>query len=101
MIEMRPWRKNLAKWLVWRPEEDETIDDAQEVRSSDAEEAAEDWAEWSDSGGDYTIVGGSEATVCVRAKDDDAAPVETFVVTGESVPQYTARAPREKRTERA
>ncbi len=93
VINQRPWSKSGDVFLVWRPENGETIEDAREVEANDAETAAEDWAEWDDcNSADYTIVNGSESTVCVRLRDDVSAPVETFVVSGEAVPQYTAKA---------
>lgn len=91
-INQRPWLNNKITWLVWREEQGDAEADAREVVACDSKEAAEDFAEWDDSGGDYSIVGGSEATLQVRRAGDDAAPVETFVVSGESVPQYNARA---------
>lgn len=65
-------------------DEDYTI-----VYAYDEESAAEKYAEESDSKGDYTIISGSEATIRVR-KDETSSWV-TFVVSGESVPQYHAR----------
>lgn len=93
MIDLNPHRNGKGNvYLLWRPENDETIDDAREVLAFDAEEAAEDWAANDDTqSADYSIVRGNEATVCVRLKDDESAPVETFVVYGESVPQYSAQ----------
>ena len=88
-LVMRPWKPGRL-FLVWEPDQSETEEDAREVEASDAETAAEDRAEEVDSNGDYTIVGGSEATFHVRPKDDPSAPVEVYVVTGESVPQYSA-----------
>ncbi len=89
---MRPWENANPVWLVWRPEQDETEGDARGIEAWDAEQAAEDWAEHDDQGGDYTIVGGDSATLSVRPRDDASAPVEVFVVSGETVPQYSARA---------
>ena len=91
MIKMRSWQKHGEVFLVWRPELDETEEDAREVFAVDAEQAAEDFAEWDDADGDYTIVRGGDATLHVRAKDKPGA-AEVFVVSGETVPQYTARA---------
>lgn len=92
-INMRPYRKNSRAFFVWCPEDGEDESDAREVMAFDEEEAAEDRAEASDSDGDYTIVGGSDATYHVRAKVDpgeEQAPVMVFVVTGETVPHYSA-----------
>lgn len=95
VIKMRPWGKTGDVFRVWQPECGETEEDAREVEACDSETAAEDYAEWSDSNGDYTIVRGSEATLHVRRTDDEAAEVEVFVVTGESVPHYSATPKRE------
>lgn len=89
VLRMRPWTKGKV-FLVWRPDWSETEEDAREVEASDAETAAEDRAEEHDSGGDYDIVGGSDAIYHVMPKDDPAAPVEVYTVTGETVPQYSA-----------
>jgi hypothetical protein len=89
---MRPWEKPGTVFLLWRPENGETIADAREVEAHDAEDAAEDWAEYDDSYSvEYMIVRGNDATVCVRERDNQDAPVQTFVVSGKTVPQYTAR----------
>lgn len=86
-IDMRPWADGCVLWLVWP--EDETEDEARRVRARDPREAAEDYAAYSDSGGDYCILNGNDATVHVRR--DGGIPVDTFVVHGESVPSYSAR----------
>lgn len=93
MIVSRPWEtRGRLVFLAWRPDRDETIDDAREVSAIDAEQAAEDLAEHDDiDGADYTIVNGSPATVAVRPKDDPGVPVETFTVSGQIVHRYTAR----------
>ena len=89
-IRQRPWEKEQPIWLVWRPENGDEEDDARRVMASDAEQAAEDYAERDDSdSAEYGIVGGSPATVCVRA--EAGGEVETFVVSGEAVPHYSAR----------
>jgi hypothetical protein len=69
-----------------------------EVRGRDAEEAATKYCEETDQYGDYSIVRAGEATVEVRKapdfemEDDEIAaiPIQTFDVTAESVPQYSA-----------
>jgi hypothetical protein len=76
-------------WLVWQPEGGETEDDAHKVRAHTPADAAEKWAADYDNGGDYTIVGGSDETVCVRRAD--RGDVLRYVVRGESVPSYSAR----------
>lgn len=80
-----------TRWLVWEPDADERPEDGHVVVAIDAEDAAEDFAEWSDIDGDYTIISGHVPTLHVRLADDPAAPVEVFVVSGESVPRYSAR----------
>ena len=76
-------------FLVWRPEHDETEDDASRVYAFDAAAAAEKWAEESDAwDASYDIVGGSDATVCIRCPD---GKVRTYTVSGETVAQYHAR----------
>lgn len=57
--------------------------------ASDHEEAAEDFAEWSDSRGDYCIVRGEEEKVSVEDILDGS--MQHFIVSAESVPVYYAR----------
>jgi hypothetical protein len=77
-------------WEVWRSEDgyEETRDDARKIRGYDAESAVERWAEEDDCGGDYCIVGGSPATVCVALEGSDE--VARYYVSGETVPSYSA-----------
>ena len=77
-------------WIVWSPEHGQAEDDARTVRAWDAERATEKWAEEFDADGDYTIVAGHEATVYVRSGSGEG-PIESYVVKGESVPEYYAR----------
>lgn len=112
------WHKCPPTFLVWCHDYDGDIHNAVKIRAHDHEQAAEKWAEQDDSYGDYTIIGGSDATVFVaRASqydevmeqlaqegeiddDDPSVPpgveVKKFLVSGESVPQYTARELAEK-----
>lgn len=91
VIKLRSWEKPAPVWLCWEPDQGGTEEDAHEVEAYDAEQAAEDYAEWSDiNSADYTILRGSGATICVRGREP-GAPVERYVVTGETVPEYTAR----------
>jgi hypothetical protein len=98
-------------WLVWCLDYGEDVYNVCPSYGWTPEAAVEKWAEADDAGGDYTIVGGSEATVCVARQtdydaimlaigdtlDDDGTDpppglkVQRFVVSGESVPQYHAR----------
>lgn len=88
VIDRRPWAPG-TEWLVWRA--DETEDEARTVRASDAERAAEDWADYDDSdSADYTIIDGDSVTVCVCEAILTSA-ARRFVVRGETVAQYTAR----------
>jgi len=90
MIHLRPWETvNQKVWRVWRSDEGSTEDDAREVRASDAEQAAEDFAEWDDSqSAEYSIARGNEALISVRGPDGS---LSTFKVEGEYVPHYIAR----------
>ena len=54
------------------------------------QKAAENWAEQDDRHGDYTIVGGQD--VLLRVKMDEEDPGREFVVSGESLPVYYAKA---------
>jgi len=69
MIKLRPWEKKQVVWLVWAPERGETEDDAREVEALDAEQAADDFAEWDDnSSAEYSVARGEEITVHARAR---------------------------------
>lgn len=75
-------------YLVWR--EDDDRDDAKRVKANYASQAAENWAQWSDSwSADYTIVRGEEARVFV-ALDQDGSTPELFEVSGEQCAVYSA-----------
>lgn len=78
-------------FLCWSPEYGHTADgDGRRIHARDAEQAATAWAEWYDRHtADYPIVCGSDATVHVR---DPEGKERLFVVTGEHVPVYSARA---------
>lgn len=79
-------------WHIWRPEEGDTEDDARLVYGHSPAEAVETWAARADSdSADYAIVGGADATFHVRRVEGDGRRELVFVVSGESVPQYTAR----------
>jgi hypothetical protein len=81
------------EWEVWWPDGSEERDDARTFHASSAREAAEKWAQWSDSQGDYTIVGGSPETVCVAAPGKDE--VVRFYSEGYTVAEYHATEERE------
>lgn len=83
----------MADWLCWCPDRGETRDDSAQWLGYDTpEEVAAEWGEQSDHGSaDYDIVAGrDEPEVLVAPADGSAAPVK-LMVTGESVPHYTAR----------
>lgn len=78
------------KFEVWCEEAGQPEEDAGVFYASDAEEAAERWAEDDDiSSADYSIVSQrSEPVVSVRDCRD--GEVKLFRVTGEAVPSYSA-----------
>jgi hypothetical protein len=84
------WGKHRCSpiWLVELPEWNGG--DPDRIRASDAQEAAEKFAERFDrASASYSVVSGESITVTVcdaHGKDE-----QKFVVEGESVPQYTAR----------
>ncbi len=81
-------------WSVWCPDYGADSDDAKTVTAGSAQEAAEQWAERSDyDSADYSIVKGMDVTVHVNAP---GCGTRRFIVTGESVPVYTARLITEK-----
>lgn len=59
-----------------------------EVWTLQLESSLEDWADDTDSQGDYTIVGGSPMTVEVR---DDQGEESTWELSGETQAVYHAR----------
>ena len=77
--------RHMPEYRVWR--EKEKAEDGVGVRARNAEHAAERWADEYDSGGDYSIVGGSPETVWVRGPEGAEA---RYRVSGESVPHYSA-----------
>ena len=88
-----------SRWRVWR--EDESLGEARLIYANNGKEAAEKWAEEEDSFScDYYIVGGDEVVVNVIPEDvfvkvEEHLPtdrVETYRVSGESVPRYYATA---------
>lgn len=89
-------------WLVWCPEEGERPENVGMMYTASVARAVEQWAEEDDAHGDYVIVQGAEPTVHVveaaawRAWWEDGNhgpfwPVLTFVVSGETVAEYSAR----------
>jgi len=81
----------MTKYRVWRPDQDEAFEDGRLIDAWDANRAVCSWAEWKDSSSaEYSIVGGNDETVMVRAVNGPIVEYE-FIVSGESVPSYTAR----------
>ncbi len=76
------------KFTVWSPELGQTEADGRTVYAQFPAYAVEKWALLEDSRGEYSIVGGNEARVLVRAVG--AEPV-AYVVTGRAEPVYSAR----------
>jgi len=84
----------LPQWHVWE-DDGEGREWATVVRAHDAQAAAEQWAEQEDqNSADYDIVSQREIpTVRVAPVDGEGgvADIRYFVVSGQSVPEYTAR----------
>lgn len=76
------------KWECFR-EGDYPDDAVTEVYATEAVEAAEKFAAWSDSQGDYDIAGGSEEEVTVVRTDTQE--VFRLVVSGSMQPCYDAQ----------
>lgn len=78
-------------YKVWCEEHGQDVDNACEVKARDPREAAERWARDADAhSADYTIIGGTPATVKVKLVSIDDAPVAEFIVFGETVAHYSA-----------
>ena len=77
-------------FMAWCEEQSETEDDAQGIYASDAQSAAEQWAEDDDCySAEYMIVGQKWEPV-LTVKDTRDGEVKRFTVTGEAVPSYSA-----------
>jgi len=82
----------MKRYLVWCQEYGQTEDDAYETDAINARDAALKWAkEHDEATADYTIAKGADLTVVVC---EAAVPKRQvmFIVSGECVPQYSARA---------
>lgn len=77
----------MPTFQVWSEDDPTSVS---QIKSFDAEEAAEDWARAEDCvSAEYAIVAGrEEPTVVVQDADN---VIRRFVVSGESVPHYMAR----------
>lgn len=74
---------------VWCPDLGSGPEDARVIEAPWADQAAEAWARFEDAwGADYWIVGGTNATVCVRERGSQK--VLTFIVSGYSEAVYRA-----------
>jgi len=86
------WKRHTCppSWLCWFSGEhdDDCPEDGHTVYASSARTAAEKFAEWWDSQGDYTCIGGEVVQVTVR--NPTTMEEETFLVRGEMNPVYTA-----------
>lgn len=88
-------------WLVWCPDNGETQDDASVHHGTDAESAAEAWAEEYDVNNSHPICGGGTTVVYVLAEnsedsdEDDHLP-QRVRIEGEVVPSYSAHAEKVK-----
>jgi len=74
-------------WKVW-DEEDGEEDDADEIRQSNAEFAAIEWAEQHDSDYEYYLARGNEMVVNVRGQN---GKLHRFSLSGEMVAEYRAK----------
>lgn len=78
-------------WLVFSTDNHEDWDEADRVYATDAQQAAEKWAEDDDcNSAEYSIVAGTNAAVQVRRLDEPDADPVWWVVSGTSVPTYDA-----------
>jgi len=75
-------------FFVWCDRHHGEHDEGDRVHAFDAQSAAEEWADQTDSDGDYVILSGSPAAVRVTAVE--GGEQQWFEVTGESCPRYTA-----------
>jgi hypothetical protein len=78
---------------VWNPGAGETKNDADTIAEDGARDAAEIWAEDTDSrDSEFPILEGETPTVHVLHVDGpEKGKIERFRVSGRSVPTYTAR----------
>ena len=80
------WRR----YIVWCPDLGQTQENGAKISAYDPSSAVEEWAEWTDrNSAEYSIVGSADATVEVLYLD--SGKQRSWIVSGESVPHYTAR----------
>jgi hypothetical protein len=76
--------------VVWEPAAGQTIVDGRRFIADGPQQAAEQWADWSDyASNEYHIVGGQPATVMVR--DVNGGPAREMIVHGEQLRRYSAK----------
>lgn len=80
----------MTRYVVWRPDYEQTREDGREIEAYCPQAACELWAEQDDSrSADYLIVLGNSAEVMV-AELGSSLPPFRYSVSGESVPSYRA-----------
>ena len=81
----------MTRYVVWRPDYDQTIEDGRVVEALCPEYAVQQWAQRDDcESADYLIVRGNDAEVMVSELGSSLPPLR-YSVSGESVPSYRAR----------
>ncbi|WP_424195463.1 hypothetical protein ACMYR3_05995 [Ampullimonas aquatilis] len=85
----------MIKFYVWHPDNGGTRDDAKIFTAFNAEDAVNQWADWSDSASaDYSIVGGQDATVFCQKESGGEA--QKFLVQGRLQRAYYSHLIQEK-----
>ena len=78
----------MSRYVVWRPDYDQTREDGREIEALCPQYAAQEWAQRDDyESADYLIVRGNSAEVLV-AELGSSLPPFRYSVSGESVPSY-------------
>ena len=80
----------MTRYVVWRPDYGQTIDDGKTFEAHSPSAACEQWAQRDDAdSADYLIVRGNSAEVMVSELGSSLPPFR-YSVSGESVPSYRA-----------
>jgi len=80
----------MREYVVWRPDWGQGKEDGRHIDAHSSRAACERWAAQEDAeSADYLIVRGNPVTLVV-AIAAEGAEEQTFVVTGEAVPEYRA-----------
>jgi hypothetical protein len=80
----------MTRYVVWRPDYDQTREDGRVIEAVGPNYAAEEWAlRYDCESADYLIVSGNSAEVLV-AEVGSSLPPFRYSVSGESVPSYRA-----------